>query len=105
MERIMTNTREEMIEKIRALMAKTVDRGCTEPEALAALDKARAYMDAYEVTEDELRLSKEETAILRSEPAGSRDAHNVKFYLATAIADFCNCKGWKGPSGIVFCGL
>jgi Protein of unknown function (DUF2786) len=105
MERIMTNTREEMIEKIRALMAKTVDRGCTEPEALAALDKARACMDAYEVGEDELRLTKEEVAILRSEPPGSTDANNIKLYLATSIAEFCDCQGWKGRDGIVFCGL
>ena len=33
-----------------ALLSKTVENGCTESEALAALDKARAMMDAHEVT-------------------------------------------------------
>lgn len=31
--------------RIRALLAKTVDRGCTEAEALAAAAKAKKLMD------------------------------------------------------------
>jgi uncharacterized protein DUF2786 len=99
-------TRDKLIEKIRALMAKTVEAGCTEEEALAALDKARAFMDAYEVTEEELRLTKEEKAILFSEPKGSTDTHNIKFYLSSAVAKFCNCRAWRDSTGqMVFCGL
>ena len=52
--------REKVIEKIKALLNKTVDNGCSEEEMGAALDKARAWMDAHEITEDELRLTKEE---------------------------------------------
>jgi Protein of unknown function (DUF2786) len=98
-------TRDSLIEKIQALLAKTTASGCTEEETLSALAKARAWMDAYEVTEAELQLSKEETAILRSEPPGSSDPHKIKFYLAHAVAKFCGCKSWKGEDGIVFCGL
>jgi hypothetical protein len=101
----MTIDRDGLIEKIRALMGKTVDRGCTEQEALAALDRARALMDAYEVGEDELRLTKEEKAILRSEPPGSRDPHRIKSSVAVAVAKFCDCEVWKGADGLVFCGL
>jgi hypothetical protein len=101
----MTINRDSLIEKIRALMSKTVGNGCTEPEALAALDKARALMDAYEVSEDELQLTKTETAILRSEPPGSRDPHGIKSSLAVAVSKFCDCKAWKGTDGLVFCGL
>jgi Protein of unknown function (DUF2786) len=43
--------RESILKKIRALLAKTTANGCTEPEMLAAIDMARAMMDAYEVTE------------------------------------------------------
>jgi hypothetical protein len=87
-------------------MSKTVGAGCTEPEALAALDKARALMDAYEVDETELQLTKEEKAILRSEPPGTRDPHNIKFYLCSATAKFCNCKAWRDQGDkLVFCGL
>ena len=36
--------------RIRALLAKTVDRGCTEAEALAAASKAKALMDEHQVS-------------------------------------------------------
>jgi hypothetical protein len=42
---------------------------------LAALDKARAMMDAYEVTEEELSLTKDEAAILHA--TDGRDHHTV----------------------------
>lgn len=56
----MTINRDSLIQQIRALMNKTVIHGCTEHEALAALDKARALMDAYDVTEVDLQLTKAE---------------------------------------------
>jgi hypothetical protein len=97
--------REHLLDKIRALLSKTTENGCTEFEALASLDKARAMMDAYEVTESDLQLTKEEKAILRSEPEGSKDPHGCKRNIAMAVAQFTDCKVWKGPNGLVFCGL
>lgn len=101
----MTANRENLVAKIRGLLNKTVDNGCTEEEALAALDKARAMMDAYEVTEDELKLTREEKAVLRSEPEGTRDPHGIKSLLAISVAEFADCRVWKGTHGLVFCGL
>jgi len=101
----MTTDREKLLAKIRALLAKKIEQGCTEEEALAALAKARAMMDAYEVTEAELELARTEAAILRSEPPGSRDPHKIKTWLAGAIARFCDCRAWRGADGLVFCGL
>jgi hypothetical protein len=105
----MTTNRDDLIEKVRALLSKTTVNGCTEAEALAALDKARALMDAYEVTAADLQLTKEETAILRSEPPDALDPHNIKFYLMGPVADFCGCKAWRTrtPEGVAvtFCGL
>jgi hypothetical protein len=97
--------RDSLLDKIRALMSKTVDNGCTEAEALAALDKARAMMDAYEVTEADLQLSKAEGAILRKEPPGSKDPHGIKRGMAVAVAKFCDCKVWRSQEGLTFCGL
>jgi hypothetical protein len=97
-EGVVTNNRDELIEKIRALMSKTVANGCTEAEALAALDKARAFMDAYEVTEAELQLTKEEAAILRSEPPGSRDMHNIKFYWRRLSPSSATAKAGGGQT-------
>ena len=45
-------TTENMINKIRALLAKTVDAGCTEAEAIFAAAKAAALMDQYELSPD-----------------------------------------------------
>jgi Protein of unknown function (DUF2786) len=105
----MTTKREDLIEKIKVLLSKTVDNGCTEEEAFAALDKAQAWMDAYAVTEDELRLTKEEAAVIRSEPKDSLDPHNIKFYLMSAVAEFCSCKAWqkrrRDVKVVEFCGL
>lgn len=97
--------RESLLSKIRALMAKTVDNGCTEEEALSALAKARAMMDAYEISEEELALTKAEKAVLRQEPPGSRDPHGIKSSLATAVAEFCDCRVWRSNKSLVFCGL
>src|SRR6266540_2273015 len=105
----MTTQREGLLEKIRGLLAKTLDNGCTESEAMAALDKARAMMDAYAVTEAELNLTKEEKAILRREPPGTKDPHRIKWFLSGAVADFCSCESWRERrvkgGGLVFCGL
>jgi len=102
----MTAQRESLLDKIRALLAKTVENGCTESEALAALAKARAMMDAYAVGGDELSLTKEEKAILRREPPDSKDPYRIKQYLATSVAKFCECTVWRDRGGIlVFCGL
>src|SRR5262245_63408229 len=102
----MTQQREDHLNKIRALMAKTVENGCTEEEALAALAKARALMDVYVVSDDELALTKEEAAILRREPPDSKDPHRIKVSLVEAVATFCGCEAWRDVDrNLVFCGL
>ena len=101
-----TPQRESLLDKIRALLAKKVENGCTESEAFAALAKARAMMDAYAVGDDELSLTKEEKAILRREPPDSKDPYRIKQHLAVSVAKFCECKVWGDRGGIlVFCGL
>jgi hypothetical protein len=54
-----------IIEKIKALLAKTIENGATEHEMLAALDKAAAMRDAYDVSDEELQLTKEEKVALQ----------------------------------------
>jgi hypothetical protein len=104
-----TVERENICNKIRALLSKTMDAGCTEAEAMTALGKAQAMRDAYQVTEAELNLTKEEKAILRREPPGTKDPHRIKWFLLSAVSEFCGCTGWRqrrdSGGGIVFCGL
>jgi hypothetical protein len=98
--------RNSLLEKIRALMSKTPENGCTEAEALAAIDKARALMDAYEVTDAELQLSKAEAAIIHSDPPDARDPHKIKRYLGVAVAKFCDCEIWRGDKArLHLCGF
>jgi Protein of unknown function (DUF2786) len=105
----MTTEREKIAAKIKALLNKTVDNGCTEEEMYAALTKAQALRDAHEITDDELQLTKAEAAVLRSEPENSLDPHNIKWFLLSAVADFCNCKVWqtrrRDTKQVAFCGL
>jgi hypothetical protein len=86
-----------------------MENGCSEAEAMAALGKAQAMKDAYAVTEGELNLTKEEKAILRREPPGTKDPHRIKWFLTAAVSKFCNCRCWRERrakgGGLVFCGL
>lgn len=94
------NTRQSILDKIKALMSKTVENGCTEHEALAALDKARAMIDAYEVTAEDLQLSREEKAAIH--PArNSRDPHQIRRSLAMKIAAFCDCRCYVDRKGML----
>jgi hypothetical protein len=87
--------RQTMIETVRALLAKTREHGATEAEELAALDKARAMMDAYEINDDDLQLTKEEGAILRAEADDLGDPHGIKWQLAYAVGKFCGVKIYR----------
>lgn len=104
----MTTNRDALIAKIRALLSKTVDNGCTEAEALTALERARAMIDAHEISDDELKLAQDETAEVLD--TGRSDVRGVYRGLANAVARFCGCKAWtigprRGAKCIVFCGL
>jgi hypothetical protein len=81
--------RNSIIEKIKALLAKTTANGATEAEMLSALDKASAMMDAYDITDDELQVAKDEAAILHADPPDLKDPHNIKWRLSYGVAEFC----------------
>ena len=60
--------RNSIIEKIKALLSKTTENGATEAEMMSALDKASAMMDAYDISDEEVKVTKEEAAILHADP-------------------------------------
>jgi Protein of unknown function (DUF2786) len=101
-------SREKLVDKVKAILAKTTENGCTEEEALIALGKARALMDTYEITDDELQLSREEKAILHDESeADARDTHGIKWRFGRAVSRFCNVKIYRDRSkaGLSFIGF
>jgi hypothetical protein len=81
--------RNSIIDKIKALLAKTTANGATEHEMLAALDKAAAMQDAYDITDEELRIAKDEAAMLHADPPDLKDPHKIKWRLTYGIAQFC----------------
>jgi hypothetical protein len=99
--------RNAIIEKIKALLQKTTANGCTEHEMLAALDKASAMADAYEISEDELKLAKEKAAILQAEPTDASDPHRLKWRLSYGVRLFCNVQIYRTPNeaGLKFIGM
>jgi hypothetical protein len=98
--------RENVLDKIRALLSKTVTNGCTEAEMLAALTKAQAMRDAHGVIDEELQLAKDDAAILYEEPADEQDPHGIKRRLGHALSTYCDVKVFRQPyvSGLKFIG-
>jgi len=96
--------RDNLLGKIRALLSKTMENGCTEEEMLSSLAKARAMQDAYEVSDEELKLTKEEKAKLHPS-ADNTDPHDIKRFLASAVMIFADVKCYRDGKGIVFVGL
>ena len=74
-------------------MAKTVENGCTEAEAMNALSMAQAMMDAYDVSLDDIEEAKKESAT-RAEMKDMRDPHNIRNWLATNVSKFTNTMVW-----------
>jgi Protein of unknown function (DUF2786) len=99
--------RNGIIEKIKALLAKTTENGATEPEMLAALDKAAAMMDAYDITDDEVRATKEESAMLHADPPDLKDPHRIKWRLTYGVRLFCNVEIYRsrGETGFRCIGM
>jgi hypothetical protein len=88
-----------IIEKIKALLAKTTANGCTEAEMFAALAKAQAMQDAYEISDDDVREAKEEAAALHTEAPETEDPHLIKWHLSYGIAQFCNVQIYRPLRG------
>lgn len=89
----MSDAREKLLAKIKALLAKTTENGCTEEEAMMALSKAQELMSSYEVTSDELREAQDEEAVL--EKAVYKDLYGSRRWLAMAISRFTDTETFK----------
>lgn len=98
----MSDERSSLIEKIKALLAKTIDAGCTEAEAEMALAKASAMMEVYQISAADLELTKQEKATLAAVPTGK---NHIALMLSQAVARFTHTEVWRADKEIKFCGL
>lgn len=94
-----TDARKKMLERVKAILAKTMDNGCTEGEAMAALAKARELMATYEIDEKELdALNIEKTTRFRTE---ARDPYDIKRGLSVNVGKFTRCKAFRDRDGVI----
>jgi hypothetical protein len=99
--------RNAIIDKIKALLAKTTENGCTEAEMLSALDRASAMKDSYDISDEELQVAKDEAVMLHSDPPDLKDPHNIKWRLCYAVSQFCNVQIFRSrhQSGLKCIGM
>lgn len=104
----MTDERERLISKLRAILAKTAENGCTEGEVMAALAAAQRLMSQHDITAEELAEAKAGAEII---DAMVYDPHGIRVRMSQAIAKFTETRIWRGPRTHVykchvrFCGL
>jgi len=100
-----TANRSAAVNRIRALLSKTVENGCTEEEAMAAAEKAGQLMDKYGIEQSETEIKAEKCE------SGIHGAHRARphpsQWCAKAIADYCACIVYHktGTGQIIFFGL
>lgn len=100
-----SETRKKLLERIKAILAKTMENGCTEGEAMAALAKARELMATYEIDEKELQEFDREKATIYA--STEQDPYDIKRNLGYAVGKFCRCEAWREKKNgqRMFCGL
>jgi hypothetical protein len=93
--------RAAQLARIRGLMAKTVDNGCTEAEAKAAAEAVDPLLGLYEIDLDEVTA--------REQPIGKGagvklDGHPIQ-YACSRIAKFTDCKVWLAGTTVMYFGF
>ena len=78
--------------RIRALAARTVERGCSEAEAIAAAEKVGELLDVYGLSMSEVEL-REEVCVQRSLVFADPRRGALK-WLFPAVLRFTECRGW-----------
>lgn len=103
---MVSDARKKMLEKVRAILAKTMGNGCTEEEAMTALAKARELMATYEISEEDVAAFEQEQSAIHK--TGPSDPYDIKKNLCTAVGRFTRTSGFNGVKnkwGITFVGL
>ncbi len=90
--------RETIAARIRALLAKTVENGCTEAEALAAAQLAAKLLQQYGLTLDEVQLR--ETPFKLQTQRQDDLVGDRLWIVAAAIADLVGSRFWTSGPGV-----
>ncbi|MEI7710356.1 MAG: DUF2786 domain-containing protein [Rhodospirillales bacterium] len=88
---------DRLVQRIRGLRAKTVDRGCTEHEAMAAAAKVAELLDRHGLTLNELDLRQQVCEGVGIE-TGRKRRVPIDSCMGT-IGTFFDCRVWSERSG------
>ena len=74
---------------------------------MSALDKASAMMDAYDITEADVQVAKDESAMLHADPPDLKDPHKIKWRLTGGVSEFCGVQIFRSrhETGLKFIGM
>lgn len=86
---------DRVIQRIRALQAKTEAAGCTEAEAMAAAEKAEELLRRYDVQLTAEQIARSDCTSARI--ATPRKRQEALDSCAGAVARFCGCRHWLQP--------
>jgi hypothetical protein len=90
--------------RIRALAARTVERGCSEAEALAAAAKVGELLEVYGLSMSEVELREE--ACVQRVVVFDDPRRQAMGWLFPALLRFTECRGWTvGRADYVIFGL
>ncbi|MGU9981495.1 DUF2786 domain-containing protein [Phreatobacter sp. HK31-P] len=87
--------RKKLLARIKAILLKTVENGCTEAEAMAAMQKAGELMDLYNVSDGDLAFNGESVVTEKRK----RDAMDIATALAMGVASFTETTAWRSLDG------
>lgn len=90
--------RNRVMEKVRAMLNMTVERGCTEDEMMVAMAKARSMMDEHGITEEELAAEADTFQIEQFEEE-TKYAVNFAMRLSLMLSRYCDVKAWRARVG------
>lgn len=83
------NTTKSLIRKIKALLAKTIEQGATEFEAMNAMAKAHELLAKHQLELSDLDIRAEGTEKVTVE------WDFIKDFLAVNVAKYCECRVWQ----------
>lgn len=89
----MSNELENVKNKIRKLINRTVINGCTEAEAMASANMIGKLLSHYNLSMDEVVLENEECKQSNFSIPGRKSRHPIDGCIVE-IASFCDCKVW-----------
>ena len=92
MSNVKLDRRDALLGRIRALRARTVERGCTEAEAEVAAVMAGRLMDQYGFALSDLQEA--DALVQREVDLRGRAVKHVQ-HCVLAIAQYCDCRAWR----------